>query len=210
MIADSDLPTISAALATVVAALAGAAATVIGYYAMRSNVDPHVIVYVTDDTKQPSLLLLVIENVGKGIAYDVRFASSKPLPERAYGISAESAPTPQPMTEGPLLTGIPAFPPGAKRIINWGQWGGLLKYLGEDTITVTVTYRSDQMGPFDRSEHQTVSLIEIQSFKGTRASDVNYERVIADQLKDIRRDIHRAVGLDGSLRVRLEIPKRDE
>jgi len=44
------------------------------------------------------------------------------------------------MTVGPLVTGIPALGPGARRVINWGQFAGLLHALDHRTVRVTASY----------------------------------------------------------------------
>jgi hypothetical protein len=59
--------------ASVILALITVSANIINYMFLRSQIDPEVIVYVTTDEKRPSIILLVIENIGKGLAKDVKF-----------------------------------------------------------------------------------------------------------------------------------------
>src|SRR2546425_2287985 len=92
---------------------------------LRAQVDPHVIVYALDDRERPTLIEIVIENVGRNVAEDVRFEVSQPL-VRAYGVSPEDPPSEtRPLDNGPLVTGIPALGPGGTRRLVWGQYGGL-------------------------------------------------------------------------------------
>lgn len=101
-------------LATVAVALVTATATVINYFFFRSQIDPDVIVYSETDERRPSLVILVIENVGKGLALNVSFSSDRPIPEKAYGIKIEDAKSPSEMESGPLINGIPSLALGRR------------------------------------------------------------------------------------------------
>ncbi|GBL03319.1 hypothetical protein [Glaciecola sp. KUL10] len=50
----------------------------------RSNSDPDVIVYADLDLKRAGLLILIIKNIGKGPAVDIRISTSRPLPQEAF------------------------------------------------------------------------------------------------------------------------------
>jgi hypothetical protein len=49
------------------------------------------------------MLTIVIENIGRDIAYDVTFMPSRPAPEKAYGISRGEAQEAKPMPSGSAL-----------------------------------------------------------------------------------------------------------
>jgi len=95
---------------------------------------------VTPDVNRQTIILLIIENIGKSIALNVSFSSDRELPEHAFGF--KNAKKPAPMSDGPLITGIPALGTGAKRIITWGQYGGLEKGIGSDPINITIKFKS--------------------------------------------------------------------
>jgi hypothetical protein len=135
---------IGAFWSSIVAAIIAVSATIINYLFFRSQVDPHVIVYATHDDRRPSIILLIIENIGKSVAKDVRFDFSKPFPQGAFGF--ENAPQPQSLNKGPLFTGIPSLGPNAKRIITWGQYGGIHMALGDGVVNVTVRFKGDLPG----------------------------------------------------------------
>jgi len=59
--------------------------TVINYLVLRLQRDPEVVVYAVPDPQRPTIINLVIENTGKGVAHDVRFDCSGDIPERAFG-----------------------------------------------------------------------------------------------------------------------------
>jgi len=76
--------------ASVVLALITVKATIINWLIFRAQIDPQVIVYAKHDEARPSIMLLVIKNVGKGLARNVHFELSKPLPHRAFSIELKS------------------------------------------------------------------------------------------------------------------------
>lgn len=87
-------------LATVALVVVSLFAAQISFFMMRKTYDPHVIVYAASDPDRPSIITLVVENVGEGVAYDVRFSLSRDLPARAFGLAPETAKPAKRMTEG--------------------------------------------------------------------------------------------------------------
>lgn len=159
-------------------------ATITNYLFFRSQIEPNVILYVSHDEKRPSILILIIENIGRGFAKDIKFSLSRPIPQKAYGID-EKAEVPKNMDHGPLIDGIPAMGPGSKRIITWGQYGGLKKGIGNDIVNVTITYKSDSILQILARRHKTICPIDVKSFEGIDASDKNWDKKTADELERI-------------------------
>jgi hypothetical protein len=181
---DQEWIGIVAVIVASVSAAISLLAIFIGYFAFRSQVDAEVIVYIRPDERRPSIILLVIENIGKGAALNVRFVTSKPMPSEAFGITEKEARPFVPMKSGAIATGIPFLEPGGKRIYTWGQYGGLMKNIGEG-MCINVDYRHRHLGwPFKRRKTGTFPL-EIISFAGTDASDTNWDKLAADNLKEI-------------------------
>jgi hypothetical protein len=183
------------------AAVIAFSAALINYYFFRSQIDPLVVVYATSDESRPSIINLVIENIGKGLAKDVSFKLSRPIPQKAFGHT--NPPIPQSMTSGPLISGIPALGPGAKRVVTWGQYPGLYKGLGDDVVKVTVQFRGDPFGVFDPVWHEVVCPLDVKSFAGTDASDRNWEKHSARELRRIAEVLRRAASGAAPLRVEL-------
>jgi len=186
---------------SIVLVLITVAATLFNYLFFRSQIDPEVIVYVTPDEKRPSIIMLVIENIGCGLAKDISFSYSRPIPQDAFGF--ENAQVPKNMNYGPLITGIPALGPKSKRFITWGQYGGLEKGIGNDVIHVTVTYKSDYRFPLGKRTHKTICPLDIKSFEGTDESDKNWDKKAADQLEKIATVLNQAVSEFRSLKIDL-------
>ena len=89
------------------------------------------------------------------------------------------------MTSGPMITGIPSLGPGAKRVITWGQYGGLLKGIGDDIINVEINYETKRSILFGHKHKKTVCPVDIRSFTGTDASNQNWDRNLFEEVKKI-------------------------
>jgi len=168
----------------IAAVAAGGSAVMAAFYTLltfrlvRLQAEPKVIVYVKDDLERRSIMMIIIENIGRDIAHDVIFKSSKPIPSRAFGMSIDTAKPAKTMHEGPLIEGIPALGPGDCRAITWGQLGGLWKALGDEPIVIDYTYRSG------RRLIKGQSKLEVRSYLGTDASE-KPSSSIARSLKEL-------------------------
>ena len=108
-----------AEILSLVALLIALASTVINYLLLRAQQDPEVVVFAVPDARRPSIINLIIENVGKGIARDTSFELIRPMPWKAFGFA--EAGMPKQMTRGPMIYGIPFLSPGEKRIMTWAS-----------------------------------------------------------------------------------------
>lgn len=153
-----------AAIAASATALVSVAYTYFTLRLVRAQAEPKVIVYVRHDFDRPSILLLVIENIGRDIAQDVQFKCSRALPARAFGIARDEAAQAAEMVDGPFVGGIPSLGPGDSRIITWGQYGGLSVALGGKPIQVSYTYKHG------RRELTGEAILEVESYINTDAS----------------------------------------
>lgn len=187
---------------TLVLVLVTLSATAINYLFFRSQTDPEVIVYTSPDERRPSVIILVIENIGRGLAKNITFTSSKPLPHKAFGFG-DDAPTPRTMDYGPIINGIPSLGPHSKRIITWGQYGGLKKGIGDEIIDITISFRSDRIFGLGQRTHKVVCPIDIKSFAGTDASDYNWDKKVADQLEKIARTLEHVASGFRSIKVQI-------
>ena len=131
----------------------------------RAQTEPKVIVYVKHDKDRPTLLLLVIENIGRDIAHHVTFKPARTLPAGAWGMPGDVIDPAQAMLTGPIVTGIPALGPGDARVITWGQWAGLHAAIGDGSIEIDYTFNTRS-----RTIHERTRL-EVASFCATDASE---------------------------------------
>ncbi len=153
-------------LATIVVAIATVAYVCLTHQLVRAQTDPCVIVYTKFDGG--SHILLVIENVGNGIARDVRFELSREIPKYASGLDVDSAHVRETLNSGPLINGIPAMKPGETRVHVWGQWGGLKKALGSDPLTVKCHCRRlpSRFAATENELDPVECTLEVDSFEG--------------------------------------------
>ena len=159
-------------VATIMLVAASVGGFTINYYLLRSHVDPDVVVYTAHDDRRPSVLIIVIENVGSSSAFDLRFELSREIPKDAW--SVERLPDSQKlvtMREGPLIDGIPVLGPGGRRVLTWGPFGALRETLGDVPVQVSATYQSRRRFPWDPTEHTSSSVLEVRSFLATDASE---------------------------------------
>jgi hypothetical protein len=133
---------------------------------LSSQSDPCVVLTVVHDEDRASILQLVAKNLGTGLAHDIRFTFSHPLPARAFGLIEQNARKAETMTEGPLINGIPALGPGEYRKIDWGQYGGLKVAIGDSKIIATCHFKknSKEMKP-------VICPLDVESFSRTVAAE---------------------------------------
>lgn len=162
-------------------------ATYINYRLYRLQTDPDVIVYSTPDPNRSTIINLVIENIGKGVAKNIQFTSDRPIPSRAFGMDV-NADAPKTMDSGPLITGIPEMGPSSKRVITWGQYHGLLKGIADNVLNITADYSARKTFLKVPKFKSTFSL-DIKSFEGTDASDQNWDKKSAESLEKISKSI---------------------
>lgn len=168
-----------AALAASLSALLAAIYTRLTFRLVRSQSEPNIVVYVKHDESRPTMIQIVVENIGRGLATDIRFTPSRPIPIQAWGVSIDQATAAESLTEGPLIDGIPSLGPGDSRKITWGQYGGLIKALGNEELSISYEYKDGA-----RKMPIRTAILECRSFTGTDAVDSEALRVIK-QLKRI-------------------------
>jgi len=176
---------------SIIATLVAAFAAFVGYALYRTQADPEVIVYVEADQQRAMILNLVVENIGGSAARNVVFRPSVPLPQKVFHFDPGPDFQAEPMTEGPLVRGIPLLPPGGTRRLTWGLYGGLRKVLGDCDISVTVEYSGRHFGLPWPLRLKNSCVVEVYSFEATDASDRNFPKQIADHLKGVGKTLQK-------------------
>ncbi len=160
--------------------------TLISFLVFRKNTSPEVIVYPDLDEQTKVVVNLIIKNIGNEVAKNVIFYPESELPCRAFGM--ENPEMPEIMDEGPIKNGIPYLAPGASRVLCWGQYGGLHKFIGDGVIKVTIKY--ERTNRYLLSKKLTnVSYIDIKSFETTAASDNSWGKSAVSELKSLNRNL---------------------
>lgn len=150
---------------------------------LSSQSDPCVILSLVHDLNQPTILQLVVKNIGTGLAHDVSFSLNRSIPQRAMGIDEQSAEITEDMFSGPLISGIPALGPGETRVIDWGQYGGLKKALGNDKIIVSCIFYKNK-----KKLTPMICPVDIHSYSHTVANPTPISK-IADSLDELSKDL---------------------
>lgn len=166
-----------AAFAASLSALFAAFYTFLTFRLVRSQAEPNVVVYVRHDESRPTIIQIVIENIGKGLASDIRFESSRPIPAKVW----QPAETVEAMKEGPLIEGIAQLGPGDSRKIAWGGYFGLKKALGNEPIYLTFSYKHE-----GKKLAKHTAILEWQSFTDTDAVGSESTRIVKE-LEKIRK-----------------------
>jgi hypothetical protein len=174
--------TVVAAVAAAVSALMAAVYTWLTFRLVRGQAEPKVVVYVCADPDRQTILMIRIANIGRDVATNIAFRSSRPLPQRAYGLTLDDPSPAQPMRDGPLIDGIPVLGPGDSRDITWGQFGGLMKAVGSEPIELTFVYKHGRRTLRGRSR------LEVASYVGTDDSE-NPASKAADNLEKIAKGV---------------------
>lgn len=187
----SDWVAIGGFWVSIFMAIVAISSVLVSYIVYRASNAPNVIVYADDDKRRPTIILLVVENIGHGPAKNVTFSPARDLPQKAWGF--DDAQMPQKMDEGPIVTGIPYLAPGARRVLNWGQYGGLKKWFEDSTIDVKVSFERCDPIPLLRNRITNVSTVDVASFAATDASDSNWDKKIAKELEELNAQVKKLV-----------------
>jgi hypothetical protein len=177
-------------IVTVIAASISAFAVAVNMWLYRTQTDPEVIVFVTPDESEETQIWIVVQNVGKGLATDIRFTWRNAAPVKAYGMTAEeaAAETPKPLA-GPLLRGISSLGPGSRRVFIWGQHAGITAALAPHDGELRVGceyYGGHRFLLGDRRLHRREYVLDVRSFDETIDRDAPL-RQIHRTLEDIEK-----------------------
>jgi hypothetical protein len=171
---------------------------------IEAQSEPRVILSVIHDEARSSILQLVVRNVGSGLAQDISFQFSRPIPHRAFGISIDQAKTAEEMKDGPLIDGIPALGPGEERRIDWGQYGGLVKNLGGEPVIVKCMFKKNgkKMPPVECK-------LDVKSFKGIVAAEVPIAKIARD-IEEISNNLKLLLTIFDKLKVEIVEPLKPD
>lgn len=160
-------------IAYIISPLATLLAVWVAYLSLLRGAQPQLLVYYRPNPDVPSIIDLVIENIGGGNAIGVTF--SVPLPISSFGIE-------KPDGDGSAVSqqGFPAVSPGQRYVFTGGQYAGLYSKLGSG-LAVKATYRFRNPLGFAR-KHDEAFTLSIEHMKGmpTRTSA---NQAIVDALK---------------------------
>lgn len=173
---------------TAIACIVAITATAISYFLFRIQTDPEIIVYTKHDSRRPTVIMIIIENIGKSVARDITFISNKPIPGKAWGMDAIPPDKQELMTSGPLIQGIASLEPGGRRELDWGQFAGLKSSIGDGEIEVIARYKAKRIWCSCMKKYDSKSILEIDSYSGTSALKSELKGV-QDELAKIEKEL---------------------
>jgi hypothetical protein len=128
------------------------------------------------------MIEIVIENIGNGIARDVRFTISEKIYCRFLSRSGEGW-----MDEGPLIDGIPAMAPKQKRALLWGNFDEIYKILKGKQIHVTSHFSRNSEYALASSDIDSIeNVLEVDSLAHQELRFEDGAWSYAQYLKEIR------------------------
>lgn len=160
--------------------IATVAMAVTAWFQYAAHIDPHVVVYTAADPRRSQMILLVIHNTGRGVAYDVKFSLDRALPSHAFYAPQKGGKQERydAMKVGPLVTGIAALGPDDKRVVTWGMYNGLIAALGPEAVRVTAIFESRGSHPWNPRRHEVDSYLDVASFDANDASRSELRQVV--------------------------------
>lgn len=175
----ADWPNVGMLLVTVALATITAMYVVATFWLYRSQTDPDVVVFATDDEVEQTLIWLVVQNVGKSVATDITFLWNSP-PMKASGLTEAEAQPPS-LFVGPLVRGIRSLGPGSRRVFIWGQYGGIAKALSsvpDGELTVVCQFQGGHprlLG--SRRGHRRKFVLDVKSFDESITRDAPARKI---------------------------------
>lgn len=190
----ADATTTGMLVATIVLVVLTGFYVAFTYQIVRAQTDPCVIVYVQQNEVWPTLLEIVIENVGRGLARDVEFELSEPIPHCVSDPNLQG----KAMDSGPFVNGVPALAPGGKRKILWGNYPDVERIVGDRHLRVTCRFRRASSDFFATKIEATDCLLEYASFRDSLALSTVHE--LLKRLERVAKNIEHLRPYSGSAR----------
>ncbi|MFW0004459.1 MAG: hypothetical protein AB8V35_03655 [Coxiella endosymbiont of Dermacentor nuttalli] len=147
---------------------------IIAYLVYFNNSKGDVVVYAKVDLDRQGLILLIIQNIGKGIAQDIKFTGTESILKNSLDVDI-----------GAFKVGTPILFPEEKLIYCLGTYPKLKKSLPNHPIKITITFHSDiALYPYKRKIKNVVT-IDIGAFSGFDIGESIFQREVRTSLKEI-------------------------
>lgn len=170
---------------------------IVAYMVYYDNSTGDVVIYAQVDRKRPTVINLVIHNIGKGIARDIKFVCLNGIPEAANGIS-EAANGISGLKEplkiyetGALVNGLPILFPDEKLVYSWGQFGGLKEALDGKPLEIEIIFFSHNSLQLMRRKTRNKLVIDVTAFEGVDISTTIFEQEVKKSLQAIAKSLEK-------------------
>lgn len=163
---------------------------IVAYMIYYENSTADVVIYAQVDRKRSTIINLVIHNIGKGIARDIKFICPDGIPKAAYGISGLNEPL-KIYESGALSKGLPILFPDEKLVYSWGQFGGLKEALDGKPLEIEVIFFSRNRLQLMRRKTRNKLVIDIAAFEGVDISTTIFEQEVKKSLQAIAKSLEK-------------------
>jgi hypothetical protein len=163
---------------------------IVAYMIYYENSTADVVIYAQVDRKRSTIINLVIHNIGKGIARDIKFICPDGIPKAAYGISGLNEPL-KIYESGALSKGLPILFPDEKLVYSWGQFGGLKEALDGKPLEIEVIFFSRNSLQLRRRKTRNKLVIDIAAFEGVDISTTIFEQEVKKSLQAIAKSLEK-------------------
>lgn len=161
---------------------------IVAYIIYYNNSIGDVVVYAQVDRKRPTVINLIIHNIGKGIAKDIQFICPTGIPKKAYGLSGLTEPL-KLYDSGAFINGLPILFPDQKLIYSWGQYSGLKEALNSMPLEIEITFFSRTNLQLIKRKIKNKVVIDPTAFEGVDISESSFEREVKISLKEIAKSL---------------------
>lgn len=163
---------------------------IVAYRIYYDNSTGDVVVYAQVDRKRSTIINLVIHNIGKGIARDIKFICLDGIPKEAYGISSLDKPLNR-YESGAFFNGLPILFPDERLVYSWGQFGGLKEALDGKPLEIEIIFFSHISLQLMRRKIRNKIVIDINAFEGVDISTAIFEQDVKKSLKSIAKSLEK-------------------
>ncbi|HCD60934.1 hypothetical protein ACSVHK_08020 [Acinetobacter nosocomialis] len=159
---------------TIATFIIGLLTFVIAYIVYFNNSKGDVVVYAKVDMSRQGIILLIIHNIGKGIAQDIKFSGTDFILKNVSDIEI-----------GAFQVGTPILFPDEKLIYCLGTYPILKKSLPDHPLKISITFHSKiALYPYKRKIKNVVT-VDINAFSGVDISESTFEREVRKSLNEI-------------------------
>lgn len=163
---------------------------IVAYMVYYDNSTGDVVIYAQVDRKRPTVINLVIHNIGKGIARDIKFVCLNGIPKAANGISGLKEPL-KIYETGALVNGLPILFPDEKLVYSWGQFGGLKEALDGKPLEIEIIFFSHNSLQLMRRKTRNKLVIDVTAFEGVDISTTIFEQEVKKSLQAIAKSLEK-------------------
>lgn len=147
---------------------------IVTYIVYFNNSKGDVVVYTKVDLDRQGLILLVIHNIGKGIAQDITYNGTESIIKNSSGYDI-----------GAFISGTPILFPDEKLIYSLGMYHNLKNTLPDHPIELDIHFRTKiALYPYRRKIKNAVT-IDINAFSGVDIGESIFQKDVRTSLKEI-------------------------